>query len=132
MNALRKNKEVVFESESLIYSQTQGSRKVELHLQEGQLSENGTVISPKFWIPIQSNKSEVFLHALLVKQDSDAEVNEITQKMIKSGEALYAVVGLIKYDVIPRNFRQRYLLSDFDLVKITPLEGDRDIFMEVV
>jgi len=100
-------------------------------LTESFSTQNVTITSRKIWQPIQNNQSNVYLHVLLLKQNPDTVlVNDlpnvqISQKMISTGEALYAVVGLIKFDKIPKIFRQRHLLSDFGLVPVTPLEAER-------
>jgi hypothetical protein len=118
------------------FSQSQTSIALDLKLvpsnsslTESYFSQNMTSTSRKIWQPIQSNQSNVYLHVLLLKQNPDTVlINDlpsvqISQKMISTGEALYAVVGLIKFDKIPKIFRQRHLLSDFGLVPVTPLEG---------
>lgn len=43
--------------------------------------------------------------------------------LIRSGNALYDVIGMVKYDNVPKHFRQRYLLSDFGLVTPSQEEG---------
>ena len=72
LDGLRKRKEVVFESDPLVYSQSTVSRTVELQLAGPNRSANAnhTVISSKVWVPIHTNRSNVFLHVLLVDEDS--------------------------------------------------------------
>jgi hypothetical protein len=41
----------------------------------------------------------------------------------QSGLGQYGVVQMIKHDIIPKHFKHRYLLSDFGLVQLDPLEG---------
>jgi hypothetical protein len=43
--------------------------------------------------------------------------------LIRSGSALYDIISMVKFDVVPKYFRQRYLLSDFGLVTPTAEEG---------
>jgi hypothetical protein len=38
---------------------------------------------------------------------------EVTLKMVESGVALYSVINLIKYDKIPRSFRQRFHIHTY-------------------
>ena len=79
MDGLRKKNEIVFESEPLLYSQATDSRTVDLQLTEPNRSVNAntnanlTVISSKVWVPIHANRSNVFLHVLLVDEDSLGE-----------------------------------------------------------
>jgi hypothetical protein len=77
--------------------------------------------------------TSVFLHVLVLKDRGTPIINpetgkeealdEITSTMLNKGEALYGVVNLVKYDKIPKHFRQRYLLSDFGLVGVSADEG---------
>lgn len=77
------------------------------------------------WQQLVSNKTSVYLHVLLMRSGlSDRDVS-ITSKTLERGDALHGVVGMVKYDKIPRQFRQRYLLSDFGLVEVSPLEGTK-------
>lgn len=48
----------------------------------------------------------------------ELEHDDITSTLIRSGAALYDVINMVKYDRIPKHFRQRYLLSDFGWVDI--------------
>jgi hypothetical protein len=43
--------------------------------------------------------------------------------LIRSGSALYDIISMVKFDVVPKYFRQRFLLSDFGLVIPTAEEG---------
>ena len=46
-----------------------------------------------------------------------------TISLIRSGSALYDIISMVKFDVVPKYFRQRYLLGDFGLVTPTAEEG---------
>lgn len=39
---------------------------------------------------------------------------------------------MIKHDVIPKNFKHRYLLSDFGWVTLDPLDGFDHIFFSII
>eukprot|EP01035_Chromulina_nebulosa_P029996 gene29996-39820_t len=77
LDGLRKKNEIVFESEPLVYSQATDSRTVDLQLTEpngtANTNANLTIISSKVWVPIHTNRSDVFLHVLLVDEDSLGE-----------------------------------------------------------
>lgn len=77
--------------------------------------------SKKMWESLQFNQSNVYLHALVTR---GSEIDEISSNHLRNGTALYGVVGLIKYDIIPKTFRHRYLLSDFGLVNISEVDGE--------
>lgn len=74
-------------------------------------------IAKAFFNHIYRNSSSVYLHALVSKKFDDSKTfNQANQR-------LHGVVKMIKYDVIPKNFHHRYLLSDFDLVQLTEDES---------
>jgi len=69
---------------------------------------------------------------LLTRASASSPQREvINSKVFSSGEALHGVVGMVKYDKIPRSFRQRYLLSDFGWVNISSMEGNYLLFRRV-
>ena len=71
------------------------------------------VTNKQLWKAIRHNQSTVFLHALTVKHDEAGRtVDSITTETMNSGQGAYGVITLIKYDVIPKQFRHRYLLAD--------------------
>jgi hypothetical protein len=83
--------------------------------------------SSAIWKEIGANKTSVYLHVVLTRCSASAaatSVSVVSTDTIKAGEALHGVVGLIKHDHIPKSFRQRYLLSDFGLVTLTPEQGE--------
>ena len=87
--------------------------------------ENSTdilAIAPRLvWSHIKANRSDVYLHVLAI-QDGH-EVDEISSSLIRSGSVLYGAINMIKYDVIPRHFRHRYLLTDWGIGAMTALDG---------
>jgi len=84
------------------------------------------------WQNLASNKTSVFIHVLLTRASASSPQREvINSKVFSSGEALHGVVGMVKYDKIPRSFRQRYLLSDFGWVNISSMEGNYLLFRRV-
>lgn len=74
------------------------------------------------WDVIHANASNVYLHALLMKNGQKAFVSASD---IKSGDALHGSVQLIKYETIPKSFKHRYLLSDFGLVSMSTRDMER-------
>ncbi len=57
---------------------------------------------------------------LAVAVDADIEalggLDEVTSGLLKDGRALYDVVGMVKWDVIPKAYSHRYLLKDVPFV----------------
>jgi hypothetical protein len=71
------------------------------------------VTNNKIWNSVRKNQSAVFLHALTVKHNEEGDPPDvITSETMNSGQGAYGVINLIKYEVIPKYFRHRYLLSD--------------------
>ena len=67
----------------------------------------------RIWKSIRNKKSHVFLHALTVRHNEDGSPpDSITADTLNSGQGAYGVVDLVKFDVIPKYFRHRYLLTD--------------------
>ena len=108
-------------------------------MQSKQHQSNYTVVSApdNIWQQIRTNQSSVYLHVLLLRSHSMESSSSsptttslprkwetITAKHIAEGSALHGAVGLIKYDKVPKHFKQRYLLSDFGWVNMTNLEGE--------
>ena len=104
----------------------------------------------KIWKQLHNNSSQVYLHVLLSRHrypsnshtmdnseldqfvpssgsDSptitSASADTINRSMLESGEALHGVVGLVKFDKVPKHFRHRYLLSDFGWVNVSTEDG---------
>lgn len=131
---LRQKQSIIFESDWLTFAQSEKSTTLDIQI----VAKNTTVVydpasqravaptSSRIWTPLRENRTDVFLHVLLIKHAGEKRPlpREVTQAMISKGEALYAVVSLVKYDKIPKTFRQRYLLSDLGLVAVTALEGE--------
>ena len=98
-------------------------------------SISNSITAPQsIWATVQSNGSSVYLHVLLtrvnpaVRSTTDMRISKmnndiIDKKALSHGEALYGVVGLIKYDKVPRYYQHRYLLSDFGWAEVSPIEG---------
>ena len=102
-----------------------------------EIAQN-VIAADTIWRQVHANKTSVYLHVLLTttnngntESDSQGEKEQdkeradivVTSKRFAAGLALHGVVGLIKYDKIPKSFKYRYLLSDFGLVDVTPQEG---------
>jgi hypothetical protein len=148
---LEKKKEIIFRKQHLHYNAMQEDMTLDLfaYSQNSSASSNeiiafkntfkisnnlteNVVVQKNIWNKIISNKTEVFLHVLLIKQNfqnnlkKDTQLHQnmiITTKMLSSGNVLHGSVRLIKHDKIPKYFKQRYLLSDFNLVNISTVEG---------
>jgi hypothetical protein len=87
-------------------------------------SSNKT-ISKKLWKTVLSNRTDLYLHVLIISADFK-HIDEISSRAISNGTVLYGGVGLIKFDKIPKAFRQRYLLSDLGLGEgLSELEAKR-------
>ena len=70
--------------------------------------------SERIWAALHGNRSDVFLHVLAVRGDgayADSGAN-VTAAAQQEGDALHGVVRMVKYDVIPKYFKHRYLLAD--------------------
>lgn len=123
LNALDKRGQVLFERIGLSHEIDQSELSLSLSIKSSQApsSSNGTLVSDKIFNAFHENSSSVYLHALIYKEGSKPEV--VTERMVQEGEILHSSVQMIKYDIIPKSFRYRYLLSDFGLAVLTPEEG---------
>lgn len=136
LSELRSNDQILFEKHHLRYNVTQASMTVELSINDastestckvgGTCSSSDVVVknvASRFWKQIKSNKTDVFLHVVMISSDNmDDQINHTA---ISSGKALYGHVRMIKYDKIPKSYRQRYLLSDFGWVDTSAQEAER-------
>lgn len=88
------------------------------------------VVSPKIWQAIRDNSTDVFLHVIISRSDSDSDSHSdyeltaqheknITESDVHAGIALYGTVRLVKHDVVPKHFKHRHLLSDFGYAEIS-------------
>jgi hypothetical protein len=93
---------------------------------------HGVYVGDEIWNSIASNRSSVFLHVAVISESLFAAKKGsvpnviLTQGLLESGDALYGVVPMIRYDRIPAHFRQRYLLSDIlpeGWITPDPLDG---------
>ena len=130
--------QVLYEERGLLYNAAQNLTDIKLlltsptttgtadHIATQHWTDHIVVNTTKLaWQHLAFNKTSVFLHVLLTRSVSSSASREvINSKVFSSGEALHGVVGMVKYDKIPRSFRQRYLLSDFGWVNISALEGN--------
>ena len=114
----------------LQYNATQAILKIELNLnvrKDGKAprllpaAHMNKSVPASMWSVVTSNRTDLYLHVLLVASESDV----ITATMVSQGVALYGNVKMIKYDKIPKSFRQRYLLSDFGWVNVSDLDASR-------
>ena len=82
-------------------------------------------IPNRFFEILRRNESDVYFHVLLLRStgDSTSKYVNINSEILKRGDALFGSVKLVKYNVIPRYFKYRYLLSDFDLVTLSDIES---------
>jgi hypothetical protein len=128
VNLLRENNQIIYEQDSLIHDVSQDISSISLNLtrldfsHSIQPSNNTKFIAKAFFNQIYRNSSTVYLHAVVSKKldDSKASSNPANQR-------LHGVVKMIKYDLIPKHFHHRYLLSDFDLVQLTDDESKQQI-----
>lgn len=149
---LRRNQRIIFQKQNLIHTANQSllSLDLRLHAEDSSLSSSiekdqtavgdqnpggmsevvTAQVPKKFFDFIQNNKSSIYFNFLLFKHEtedgrspilSDATV---TKQQLTSGSVLFGNVKMIKYDVIPRHFHHRYLLSDFGLVKQSEIAGN--------
>ena len=87
-------------------------------------SNNTSTLPDDLWYDIRHNQSSIYLHVLIQRDNPPPQDSKLTvkNKTIK-GSQLVGSVQLIKYDKIPKSYRQRYLLSDFGLVNISSSDG---------
>lgn len=140
---LRSDGKIIYEQKHLSYNPTQQLTDIELSIQPKTATTLSVIentastdindtnnhilkASHQIWKQIYSNQSSIYLHVLLTKYSEDdlIEKDVITKNDILEGNSLHGTVKLIKYDRIPKNFKHRYLLADFGLVKITDIEGN--------
>jgi hypothetical protein len=134
---LRANDQILFEKRGLRYNISEASMDVNVNIrpakraaernkavEDEEDSENKT-ISRKLWETVLSNRTDLYMHVLIISADFEG-VDEISSRSIANGTVLYGGVGLIKFDKIPKAFRQRYLLSDLGLGEgLSELEATR-------
>jgi hypothetical protein len=84
------------------------------------LRTNHIVGNTALWTSVRSNNSNVFLHVVLTRH---GPLDRLSVSSMKNGDMLFGSVALVKYDVIPKSFHYRYLLTDFGLVNMTQPEG---------
>lgn len=87
----------IYENMDLVYVKTQADIETTLEVSKSSASH-------KIWQEITRNQSSVYLHVLIKSQE-------------KSNIELHGAVKLIKYDVIPKAFKNRYLLHDFEFAR---------------
>lgn len=100
---------------------------IEEHFPNLDFASNETITvkaSNRLFELIRNNESSIFMHVLLLRNNfsSDQHVS-ITKEALQRGDALFGSVKLIKYDVIPKFFKYRYLLSDFGLVSLSQADS---------
>lgn len=83
---------------------------------------NGTVVASSIFKKLRSNSTQMFLHVVAVT--AGVPLNQVNSTLMSSGNMLHGYVQMAKYDVVPKSFRHRYLLSDFGWVNMNPVEGD--------
>lgn len=145
---LRKNQQILFEKRQLIHTSNQSLLALDLVLTSNSSQSTSSLneaninyekagiahLPNKYLDIIHNNKSSIFFNFLLLKLDDDTSTGGlITKQHISSGKVLFGNVKMIKYDVIPRHFHHRYLLSDFGLVQQSEIAGkDNNKFFDVV
>lgn len=135
MKSLRKENAIVFERKHLSHNVHQHPLTVDLLIEAATINpdyprlmpENETtaVTGPnRLFETIRRNESEIYLNVLLLRTGEAAvQYTTINREALKRGDALFGSVKLVKYDVIPKSFRYRYLLSDFDLVQLSDIDS---------
>lgn len=97
-------------------------------IRSAQSSAALAVVSPVIWKRLAGNNSGIFLHAVIVHERAVKSLNkELNVKDIESGYVLYGVIQMIKHDVIPHHYHQRYLLSDFGWVEMDSISKQKAI-----
>eukprot|EP01039_Chlorochromonas_danica_P005018 gene5018-5510_t len=71
---------------------------------------------------IHRNKSDVYFHVLLSRSKGLSLSDLLSQRsaLASAGELLHGTIQMVKYDVIPKYFHYRYLLSDLGLAEVSP------------
>jgi hypothetical protein len=78
------------------------------------VNETTFITSSDIWMKLHKNQSSIYLH-VTIKTDNSEDTSKVG--------ILRGQVMLVKYDVIPKSFKHRYLLSDFGLVTPTADDG---------
>jgi hypothetical protein len=126
---------LLHESRGLKYAASLEDKAIQLDIQSRnagtsaqlQATANDAILATvdeKIWSNLVSNGSNVYLHTFVMsdKLAMDKKL-EISLESVRSGAVLHGVVQMVKYDPIPPYFRHRYLLSDFGLAEMDPLDG---------
>lgn len=119
---------VLYEERNISYNAAQNLSSISLTIYPIMRDEgsNGThrVVAPStVWREVEANRTTVFLHVVLMRGGLAAVNGVVDKKVLSRGDALYGAVRMIKHDRIPRHFRMRYLLADFGLAEVSPLDG---------
>ena len=68
------------------------------------------------------------MHILVIQDNNkNNEINynndDITSTFLRSGRALYSIINMVKYEVIPKHYKHRYLLEDIgmNIMSIDPV-----------
>jgi hypothetical protein len=135
LKKLRKDNSIVLERHDLTHNFHQNSLTVDLLIEAPDINpeyprlfadnETTAVTIPKRIFEIlRRNESEVYFHVVLLRSGpGSSKYINVNNEAFKRGDALFGSVKLVKYNVIPRHFRYRYLLSDFDLVQLSDIES---------
>ena len=127
---MKSQHQVIYERRNVVHTGNQSTSEIELDLVSiAEGGQNAAMLPSNVWRTAHSNRSDIYLHVILYGDQLDRKPESIiSSKHVKSGEVLHGVVGLIKYDTIPRHYGNRYLLSDFGLVNISDEDG-KDSFV---
>jgi len=83
-----------------------------LHVALLQAVEDGGVVEAEAGMGDGERTGSDEAAAKQINSNNFSGHDEITQNLIKSGSVLYDCVQLVKYDVVPRAFRKKFLLPD--------------------
>jgi hypothetical protein len=122
----RASGQVLFEERNIGFNAAQNLSTIQLTIHSDRAgpqtnSSQHFVASDTVWREVESNKTSVYLHVVLVRSTEGIAI--VNKQSLSGGKALYGVVRLIKHDKIPRSYKKRYLLSDLGMAEVSELDG---------
>ena len=132
VSKIRESGLMIFEQEGLRFKKDQPEIVVEVVLNRSrsdsvaaQIQDPSSPVqvpikSKQLWKALHSNQSNVYLHAFIHR---GVAIDDVTNMHLRNGTVLYGIVGLVKYDKIPKSFRHRFLLSDFGWATMSEEDG---------
>lgn len=103
----------------LIFNES--SPEMDFSVNISRVGEGGDVVRvkgrDKIWTVVNKNRSndDLYIKTFICKANA-VNVNSTTTSLVSGAKCLFDSVKLLKYDVIPKSFQNRYLLRDIPIL----------------